>query len=185
MFGLKSGWLSVLLLGPSICSGCAAPPDVHPFAGATQSLVFAVDSTATAMRKEISAFDATRAEEFQQEFVDVIVQGEGEHTFRELVERWVVQREHGDRTFAGVKGARYRSADGKYRLNGKREQTADLDTLAPPRRDLVKKYRGRYFFTGVRPMVEVMPLEKANEAYQKMKSGEVKFRMVLTMKRTR
>ncbi len=35
--------------------------------------------------------------------------------------------------------------------------------------------------SGVRPMVEVMPLDKANEAYQKMKSGDVKFRMVLTM----
>jgi len=35
--------------------------------------------------------------------------------------------------------------------------------------------------TGVRPMVEVMPLEAANTAYQRMKSGQVKFRMVLTM----
>lgn len=34
--------------------------------------------------------------------------------------------------------------------------------------------------TGVRPRIETMPLEKANEAYQKMKSGKVKFRMVLT-----
>lgn len=34
---------------------------------------------------------------------------------------------------------------------------------------------------GVRPMIEAMPLEKANEAYQKMKSGNTKFRMVLTM----
>jgi alcohol dehydrogenase len=33
----------------------------------------------------------------------------------------------------------------------------------------------------VRPMIEVMPLEKAGEAYQKMKSGNVKFRMVLTI----
>ncbi len=37
--------------------------------------------------------------------------------------------------------------------------------------------------TGVRPMIEVMPLEKANEAYQRMRSGDVKFRMVLTMGR--
>ncbi|SEC87912.1 zinc-binding dehydrogenase [Pseudomonas anguilliseptica] len=36
---------------------------------------------------------------------------------------------------------------------------------------------------GVRPMIEVMPLEQANEAYQKMKSGDVKFRMVLSMTR--
>jgi len=35
--------------------------------------------------------------------------------------------------------------------------------------------------TGVRPMIEVMPLEHANAAYQRMKSGKVKFRMVLTM----
>lgn len=34
---------------------------------------------------------------------------------------------------------------------------------------------------GVRPVIEVMPLEKANEAYRRMKSGDVKFRMVLTM----
>lgn len=34
---------------------------------------------------------------------------------------------------------------------------------------------------GVRPMIEVMPLEKADEAYRKMKSGDVRFRMVLTM----
>ena len=35
---------------------------------------------------------------------------------------------------------------------------------------------------GVRPAIEVMPLEDANLAYQKMKSGDVKFRMVLSMK---
>ncbi len=35
----------------------------------------------------------------------------------------------------------------------------------------------------VRPMIEVMPLEKANDAYQRMRSGDVKFRMVLTMQR--
>ncbi len=37
----------------------------------------------------------------------------------------------------------------------------------------------------VRPQIEVMPLEKAHDAYRKMKSGDVKFRMVLTMKETR
>ncbi len=34
----------------------------------------------------------------------------------------------------------------------------------------------------VRPQIEVLPLEQANAAYQKMKSGEAKFRMVLTMR---
>lgn len=34
---------------------------------------------------------------------------------------------------------------------------------------------------GVRPRIETLPLERAFEAYRKMKSGEVKFRMVLTV----
>lgn len=33
----------------------------------------------------------------------------------------------------------------------------------------------------VRPQIELMTLEQANEAYQRMKSGKVKFRMVLTV----
>ena len=35
--------------------------------------------------------------------------------------------------------------------------------------------------TGVRPMIEVLPLEKAPEAYARMMSGEARFRMVLCM----
>jgi alcohol dehydrogenase len=35
--------------------------------------------------------------------------------------------------------------------------------------------------TGARPRIETMPLTDANQAYQRMLSGDVKFRMVLTM----
>ncbi len=35
--------------------------------------------------------------------------------------------------------------------------------------------------SGVRPMIETYPLEKAGEAYARMMSGEAKFRVVLTM----
>ena len=34
--------------------------------------------------------------------------------------------------------------------------------------------------TGIRPMVEVFPLEKAPEAYERMQSGKARFRVVLT-----
>ena len=37
--------------------------------------------------------------------------------------------------------------------------------------------------TGVRPQIETMPLEKAFDAYQRMKTGHVKFRMVLTVQK--
>ena len=35
--------------------------------------------------------------------------------------------------------------------------------------------------TGVRPMIETYPLEKAAEAYARMISGDAQFRVVLTM----
>ena len=35
--------------------------------------------------------------------------------------------------------------------------------------------------TGVRPMIETYPLEKANQAYARMMSGQAEFRVVLTM----
>jgi hypothetical protein len=35
--------------------------------------------------------------------------------------------------------------------------------------------------TGVRPKIETFPLERAAEALQKLKSGDVTFRLVLTM----
>jgi D-arabinose 1-dehydrogenase-like Zn-dependent alcohol dehydrogenase len=35
--------------------------------------------------------------------------------------------------------------------------------------------------TGVRPMIERYPLEKAAEGYQQMISGKARFRVVLTM----
>jgi len=34
---------------------------------------------------------------------------------------------------------------------------------------------------GVRPVIEKMPLERATEAYERMMSGNARFRMVLTM----
>jgi hopanoid C-3 methylase len=94
-------------------------------------------------------------EEFELPFVDVIVQGEGEHTFRELVSRWAEAYQSGERAFSGVRGVRYRDASGRFRANEKREQTQNLDELPTPRRDLVAKYHGRYFFTGIRPMASI------------------------------
>ncbi|WP_210526634.1 hypothetical protein [Rubellimicrobium arenae] len=35
--------------------------------------------------------------------------------------------------------------------------------------------------TGVRPLIDVLPLERAQTAYDRMRSGDATFRMVLTM----
>jgi radical SAM superfamily enzyme YgiQ (UPF0313 family) len=96
-------------------------------------------------------------DEFDVDYIDVIVQGEGELTIREIMDRWVVQKgaASSDRTFAGVKGTRWLDASGIRRVNGKREQTQSLDDLPAPNRNLIKKYQGRYFFTGIRPMASI------------------------------
>ncbi len=93
--------------------------------------------------------------EFDEPYIDVVVQGEGEITFRELVERWGVQRSTGDRTFEGVRGVRFRNAEGVRVAGPKREQTRSLDDLPIPDRRLIARYTGRYFFTGVRPMASI------------------------------
>ena len=95
--------------------------------------------------------------EFDVDYIDVIVQGEGEHTLREIMARWSRQKATNDRTFEGVKGTRYRDASrgNARRVNAKREQTVNLDELPVPNRELVKKYQGRYFFTMFQPMASI------------------------------
>lgn len=44
-----------------------------------------------------------------------------------------------------------------------------------------EKTLGFSVLVGIRPQIETMPLAQANEAYQRLLKGDVKFRMVLTM----
>jgi len=100
-------------------------------------------------------------QEFEEDYIDVIVQGEGEHTFAELVSAWEARQgtstaegQPASRAFEGIHGVRYRGAAG-FVSNAKREQTVVLDELPPPDRSLVAKYYGRYFFTVARPMASI------------------------------
>jgi len=44
-----------------------------------------------------------------------------------------------------------------------------------------EKALGFSVLAGVRPMIETLPLERATEAYQRMKSGQARFRMALAV----
>src|SRR4051812_40645056 len=72
--------------------------------------------------------------EFDEPYVDVIVQGEGEVTFRELMARYDEKRA---REFAGIAGLRWRDEQGMRHANEKRSQTVSLDDLPAPDRNLI------------------------------------------------
>ena len=89
-------------------------------------------------------------EEFDCDYVDVIVQGEGELTFQELIARHQLS---GD--YSGIAGLMWRDQSGVRHTERKRHQTVALDDLPAPNRALIKQYQGRYFFTAVQPMASI------------------------------
>ena len=93
--------------------------------------------------------------EFDEPWVDVIVQGEGEMTFSELVKRWATQRATNSRAFEDIAGLRYLDTDGVRQSNQKRDQTVRLDDLPAPNRELIRQYDGRYFFTVASPIASI------------------------------
>jgi radical SAM superfamily enzyme YgiQ (UPF0313 family) len=94
-------------------------------------------------------------DEFAESYIDVVVQGEGEETFIEIVDRWATQHRTGDRSFEGVAGTRHGSTETGRKVEQKRAQSKNLDDLPAPDRSLVAKYKGRYFFTAARGMASI------------------------------
>ncbi|HVO29548.1 MAG TPA: cobalamin-dependent protein, partial [bacterium] len=93
--------------------------------------------------------------EFDEPYIDVIVQGEGEITFRELLREWRDGKQSSRAGFAKVAGLRYLDDARTRTVTQKRTQTVNLDDLPAPDRRLIQKYQGRYFFTAVRPMASI------------------------------
>jgi len=77
--------------------------------------------------------------DFNSEFIDIVVIGEGEYTIREIVEAF--EKKKG---FADIKGIAVRN-NGKLKFTEPRGNISDLDSLPFPNRMLTKKYRDNYF----------------------------------------
>ena len=89
---------------------------------------------------------------FRAPFVDVIVKGEGELVFEELLERWEKTRDRAD--LVGVQGAEVLH-DQRHHDGGKSPWVKDLDALPTPRRDLIERYTEHYFYILAQPMASI------------------------------
>lgn len=93
-------------------------------------------------------------EDFYDEVVDAICIGEGEHTFKELINHLAAGNDRSK--LDGISGLHYRLPDGEYKATPKRSQAANLDDFPDPARHLLKgKYRNDYFFQIANPMASM------------------------------
>lgn len=89
-------------------------------------------------------------EDFNKEYVNVIVIGEGEVTFKELVDA----HEKGE-DFENIDGIAI-PQNGELVFTQKRELIPNLDDMPLPARHLVENYRGQYFRQTWRPVASLM-----------------------------
>lgn len=88
--------------------------------------------------------------DFNEDFIDVIVIGEGEITFRELVDTYEVKG-----NFKDVSGIALPDGE-ELMFTPRRKLTSDLDKIPFPDRGLTKKYRHKYFRGTWKPITSVM-----------------------------
>jgi radical SAM superfamily enzyme YgiQ (UPF0313 family) len=90
--------------------------------------------------------------DFQVPYVDAIVVGEGEETFRELIETLDgLPRGTRPESLAAVRGLAWRRGENEWQFNPPRPLLPSLDALPLPARDLAQKYESEYFFLFDKP----------------------------------
>ncbi|MHA2281704.1 MAG: B12-binding domain-containing radical SAM protein [Promethearchaeota archaeon] len=87
--------------------------------------------------------------DFDNEHIDVVVIGDGEITFRELVDHY-----ESDYDLQELAGIAYRK-NGEMILNRKRKSPHKLDDTRIPQRELIRKYSGEYYFLLNKPIATV------------------------------
>ena len=102
---------------------------------------------------------ATFMPEFYDEaYVDVVVQGEGELTFQDLVDTWsgalAVEAEPSTQVLATLQGARVHMPDGAW-TEGSKPKWAEIDDFPAPDRKLIEQYQGQYFFLAAKPLASI------------------------------
>jgi len=105
----------------------------------------------------IGGHHATFMPEFYDEpYVDVVVRGEGEITFKELVDRWgsLQSAVHDTSILEDLQGATVHLPDGSWTEATKPPWTP-IDDFPSPNRKLIEKYQGKYFYLSAKPMASI------------------------------
>ena len=89
-----------------------------------------------------------KPEDFFEDFVDIVVIGEGEETFKEVTDSLEQRKD-----ISNVRGIAY-PKDGRFLITDERPLLR-LDDLPFPKRELTEKYRSKYFRTSWRPITSL------------------------------
>lgn len=93
-------------------------------------------------------------EDFDDPSVDARCIGEGEETFRELVEALAKGARGAE--LEVIAGLHVRRPDGSYATTAKRAQARNIDDFPAPARHLIEVYRPHYFFAIAGPMASIV-----------------------------
>lgn len=98
----------------------------------------------------IGGYHPTLSPEFvaKHDYVDFTVRGEGEHTFKEIID--YIDNNKNNISIKDIDGISYRDKDGKIIHNKERQLEPNLDNFPMPRRDLLKGKLYTYLGTTTR-----------------------------------
>lgn len=133
--------------GPEIVGVTAYTPDVY---NAVRVLRQVKDYNRDTLTVVGGHHASALPEDFAKDCVDVIVMGQGEHVFREMVRR----RVRGD-TLLGIAGTSVREGNGRV-MAAKKPAAPGLDATPLPARALTARYRPNYFRGSWRPYASMM-----------------------------
>jgi anaerobic magnesium-protoporphyrin IX monomethyl ester cyclase len=96
----------------------------------------------------LGGYHPTLAPEFvaQQPAVDFTIRGEGEHTFKEVID--YIDGNKNNNSLKNIDGLSYKGKDGIVRHNKERQLECNLDNFPMPRRDLLDD--AKYIYLGAR-----------------------------------
>ncbi|OGS21132.1 MAG: hypothetical protein A3J83_00740 [Elusimicrobia bacterium RIFOXYA2_FULL_40_6] len=137
----------IAAFAPHIIGITALTPDVYTVNGIFESIKKQNKNILTVVGGQHASIIPN---DFNREYIDVIVIGEGQDSFKELIDAYKESRD-----FSEIRGLALPKKD-KLFFTDKREPVANLDLLPFPARNLIKKYHGKYFRAGWKPVTSII-----------------------------